>query len=141
MIMDNQKKEKFIYDLDVLRALVDIEISRISRYGKEGAFSIAFIYSPTVSTLENDETALASMIKNNLRSSDVLSAVEKDFAFVFLPETDERGTKEFLRRMKEKLPSDTITGYVTYPEDGTNSFDIFQKLMKDMQTKLLLSEE
>ncbi len=134
--------DKFIYDLDVLKALVDIEISRIGRYEKDEQFAIVFIYSPKISEeSQNGQTDVASILKEKLRASDVLTSVEKDFSFIFLSETNRKGAEEFLKRIKSELPEGTVTGVVTFPENGKTSFELFQKLLEIMKENMLPSFE
>ncbi len=121
-----------IYNLDVLKALVDIEISRIKRYNRKQPFSIAFIYAPNIK-----DTDIATILRTDLRSSDVIASIEKDFVFVFLPETGKDGAYKFLERIKKKFSEKTVEGVVTYPEDGETSFDLFQKLFNIMKEKML----
>ncbi len=130
--------DKFIYDLDVLKALVDIEISRIGRYEKDEQFAIVFIYSPKiVEESKNGQIDVASILKEKLRASDVLTSVEKDFSFIFLSETNRKGAEEFLKRIKSELPEGTVTGVVTFPENGKTSFELFQKLLEIMKENML----
>jgi len=121
-----------IYNLDVLKALVDIEISRIKRYKKQQPFSIAFIYTPNIK-----DTDIATILRTDLRSSDVIASIEKDFVFVFLPETGKEGAYKFLNRINKKFTVKTVEGVVTYPEDGETSFELFQKLFNVMKEKML----
>ncbi len=125
-----------IYNLDVLKALVDIEISRIKRYKKNQPFSVAFIYVPDIKDVD-----VASILRSDLRSSDVIASIEKDFVFVFLPETGKEGAYRFLDRIRKKFPKKTVGGVVTYPEDGETSFELFQKLFNIMKEKMLPTED
>jgi hypothetical protein len=134
--------DRFIYDLDVLKALVDIEISRIGRYEKNEQFAIVFIYSPKIAEdNKNGQIDVASILKEKLRASDVLTSVEKDFSFIFLSETNRKGAEEFLKRIKSELPEETVTGVVTFPENGKTSFELFQKLLEIMKENMLPSLE
>ncbi len=129
--------DKFVYDLDVLKALVDIEISRIGRYEKDEQFAIVFIYSPKLEETQNGQLDVATILKDKLRASDVLTSVEKDFSFIFLSETNRKGAEEFLKRIKSALPEGTVTGVVTFPENGKTSFELFQKLLEIMKENML----
>jgi len=96
--------DKFIYDLDVLKALVDIEISRIGRYEKDEQFAIVFIYSPKIAEEnQNGQVDVASILKEKLRASDVVTGV------VTFPENGKTSFELFqklLEIMKENmLPS------------------------------------
>jgi len=135
--------EERIYDFEVLKALVELEIKRAERYGKDSVFSIAFLYAPELANKFRDdedsfkEIGIAFIIKDNLRSADVISPVEEDFVFLFLPETDKKNAEEVIKRLKELLGKQVISGVVSYPEDGDTKQKLFARIVEIMNEKLI----
>ncbi len=136
--------EEHIYDFEVFKALVELEIRRIERYKKESTFSIAFLYAPELATRikENKESFkgvdVAFIIKDNIRSVDVISPVEEDFVFLFFPETEKKMAQKIIERLKKVLnEKNIIEGIASYPEDGKDKQSLFAKLVEIMNEKLV----
>jgi len=137
-------RNKYTYSFDVFRALVEIEIRRIERYKKERNFSIAFLYAPNlVGRVKyykdiDKEFEISFLIRTGIRSTDVVSEVEDDFVFLFLPETGKQEAKKVIERIKKSLPDiEIIEGIATYPDDGTTEYELFNKLVQIMNEKLI----
>ncbi|WP_456393179.1 hypothetical protein [Persephonella sp.] len=137
--------EEHIYDFEVFKALVELEIRRIQRYEKDSAFSIAFLYAPELAVKFKDskdsmeEVDVAFIIKDNIRSADVISPVEEDFVFLFFPETDKKNAEKIIKRLLQILgnSSQIIGGVASYPEDGKNKQELFARLVDIMNEKLI----
>ena len=136
--------EEHIYDFEVFKALVELEIRRIERYRKESTFSIAFLYAPELATKikgnkENfNEVDVAFIIKDHIRTVDVISPVEEDFVFLFFPETEKKMVEKIIERLKKVLKEDNIVeGIASYPEDGKDKNTLFAKLVDIMNKKLV----
>jgi len=136
--------EEHIYDFEVFKALIELEIRRIQRYGKNSSFSIAFLYAPELaSKIKKDkknieEIDVAFIIKDNIRSVDVISPVEEDFVFLFFPETDKESAQKVIKRLKSVLgETKLIEGIASYPEDGKDKQTLFMKLVDIMNEKLI----
>ncbi|WP_457625826.1 hypothetical protein [Persephonella sp.] len=136
--------EEHIYDFEVFKALIELEIRRIQRYGKNSSFSIAFLYAPELaSKVKKDRKSLkeidvAFIIKDSIRSVDVISPVEEDFVFLFFPETKKEDAQKVIERLKKVLgESQIIDGIASYPEDGKNKNELFEKLVEIMNEKLI----
>ena len=130
-----------IYDFEVFKALVEIEIKRNKRYKTPKHFSIAFLYAPNlvkeIKTESKLKDEIAFMIKDDIRISDVISPVEEDFIFLFFPETSKKEAESSINRMKKKFNFETIEGIATFPEDGKSSYELFSKLVEIMNEKLI----
>ena len=131
-----------LYDFEVFKALVELEIKRSYRYGHKSHFSIAFLYAPDLALRfkENpkiDEEGLAFVLKDNIRAVDVISPVEEDFVFLFFPETGKEEAKKVIQRIKKILGEDIIHGVATFPEDGKDKNTLFEKLVQIMNEKLI----
>ena len=135
------KQELKMYDFEVFKALVEIEIERIKRYGKSKHFSIAFLYFPSITKLlmENKpkEIDIFFKLKENIRSVDVLSPVDEDFVFLFFPETDKNQVEKVVERLKKSVKVELVEGVASYPEDGKTARDLFDQMVKIMNDKLL----
>ncbi|NPA17331.1 MAG: hypothetical protein GXO05_06265 [Aquificae bacterium] len=137
--------EEHIYDFEVFKALVELEIRRIQRYEKDSAFSIAFLYAPELALRFKDskdsmkEVDVAFIIKDNIRSADVISPVEEDFVFLFFPETNKESATKIIERLKSTLGNSEriIGGIASYPEDGESKQKLFAKLVEIMNEKLI----
>ena len=134
-------QELKIYDFEVFKALVEIEIERIKRYGKSKHFSIAFLYFPSITKLlmENKpkEIDIFFKLRENIRSVDVLSPVDEDFVFLFFPETDKNQVEKVIERLKKSVKVEFVEGVASYPEDGKTARDLFDQMVKIMNDKLL----
>ncbi len=134
-------ESKNIYDFEVFKALVEIEIRKSNRYNIPKKFSIAFLYAPNIATIFKnknlDEIDIAFIIKDEIRKSDVISPVEEDFVFLFFPETDKEKAKKAIERIKEKLQSNIIEGIASFPEDGKTPSELYNKLVDVMNEKLI----
>ncbi len=137
-------RNRYAYSFEVFRALVEIEIRRIERYKKERNFSIAFLYAPNlvkkVKYYEDidKEFDITFLIKTGIRSTDIVSEVEDDFVFLFLPETGKVEAKKVIERIKKSFPDlEIIEGIATYPDDGTTEYELFNKLVQIMNEKLI----
>ncbi len=135
---------KHTYSFEVFKALVELEIKRIERYKKEKNFSIAFLYAPnlakSVKYFKDIDKAveISFLIRTGIRSTDVVSEVEDDFVFLFLPETSKQEAQKVIERIKKALPElEIIEGIATYPDDGTTEYDLFNRLVKIMNEKLI----
>jgi len=137
--------EEHIYDFEVFKALVELEIRRIQRYEKDSAFSIAFLYAPELALrFKNNQESMkevdvAFIIKDNIRSADVISPVEEDFVFLFFPETDKKSANKVIERLKSTLgdSGQIIGGLASYPEDGKTKQELFTRLVEIMNEKLI----
>ncbi|WP_456463657.1 hypothetical protein [Persephonella sp.] len=136
--------EEHIYDFEVFKSLIELEIRRIQRYGKNSSFSIAFLYAPELaSKIKKDKKTLeeldvAFIIKDNIRSVDVISPVEEDFVFLFFPETGKEKAQKVINRLKDVLGgTNIIEGIASYPEDGKDKQTLFMKLVEIMNEKLI----
>ncbi|WP_028949841.1 hypothetical protein [Sulfurihydrogenibium subterraneum] len=134
-------QELKIYDFEVFKALVEIEIERIKRYGKSKHFSIAFLYFPSITKLliENKpkDIDIFFKLRENIRSVDVLSPVDEDFVFLFFPETDKNQVEKAIERLKKSIKLELVEGVASYPEDGKTARDLFDQMVKIMNDKLL----
>lgn len=131
-----------IYDFEVFKALVEIEIERIKRYKKSEKFSIAFMYFPSIANIlsqnkPKDFAGPVFKLRENIRSVDVISPVDEDFVFLFFPETGKKETEKVINRVKNAVKLNIIEGIASYPEDGKNSRELFDKLVNVMNDKLL----
>ncbi|WP_029521715.1 hypothetical protein [Persephonella sp. KM09-Lau-8] len=132
-----------IYDFDVFKALVELEIRRIVRYGKESKFSIAFLYAPDLATKfrknrkELKEIDIAFILRDNIRAVDVISPVEEDFVFLFFPETGKKEVEQIIERIKKVIDENIIHGIASYPEDGKDKEELFTHLVEIMNKKLI----
>ncbi|RMA96100.1 nucleotidyl cyclase domain-containing protein [Hydrogenothermus marinus] len=130
-----------IYDFDVFKALVEIEIRRNERYKEPKYFSIAFLYAPNlVKEVENNESLkdeIAFKIKDDIRSSDVITPVEEDFLFLFFPDTTQKEAKKVIDRIKKNFNFEIIEGIASFPEDGNTPYQLFTKLVNIMNEKLI----
>ncbi len=129
-----------IYDFDVFKALVEIEIKRNQRYKEPQTFSIAFLYAPNlVKEFKNKSfEEIAFIIKDDIRAADVITPVEEDFVFLFFPDTGKKESKKVIDRIKKKLNNiEIIEGIATYPEDGETAYQLFTKLVQIMNDKLI----
>ena len=129
-----------IYDFDVFKALVEIEIKRNQRYKEPQTFSIAFLYAPNlVKEFKNKSfEEIAFIIKDDIRAADVITPVEEDFVFLFFPDTGKKESKKVIDRIKKKLNNvEIIEGIATYPEDGKTPYQLFTKLVQIMNDKLI----
>ena len=136
--------EEHIYDFEVFKALIELEIRRIQRYGKNSSFSIAFLYAPELASKIKknkkslEEIDVAFIIKDNIRSVDVISPVEEDFVFLFFPETEKESAQKVINRLKKVLgETNIIEGIASYPEDGKDKQTLFMKLVEIMNDKLI----
>lgn len=138
--MKTNEELKF-YDFEVFKALVEIEIERIKRYGKSKHFSIAFLYFPSITKLlqENKpkDIDIFFKLRENIRSVDVLSPVDDDFVFLFFPETDKNQVVKAIERIKKSVKIELVEGIASYPEDGKTSRELFDYMVKIMNNKLL----
>ncbi len=138
--MSKGKELKF-YDFEVFKALIEIEIERINRYKKSSQFSIAFLYFPAITNLfmekKPKDIDIIFRLKENLRSVDVISPVDEDFVFLFLPETDKKRVGPLVERLKKFTDINFIEGVVSYPEDGKTARELFDKMVQIMNDKLI----
>lgn len=136
-----KSEELKIYDFEVFKALVEIEIERVKRYKKSDKFSIAFIYFPSITQIITEKGVSniqhVFRLRENIRSVDVISAVDDDFVFLFFPETDKKDTQKAINRIKDSIEVGIIEGIASYPQDGRDSKELFDTLVKIMNDKLL----
>jgi len=132
----NKEKDLKFYDFEVFKALIEIEIERINRYKKSSQFSIAFLYFPAITNLlmekKPKDIDIVFKLRENLRSVDVISPVDEDFVFLFLPETDKKQVGTLVERLKN-----FVEGVVSYPEDGKTARELFDKMVQIMNDKLI----
>lgn len=76
-------------------------------------------------------------LRENIRSVDVISAVDDDFVFLFFPETSKKDTQKAIDRLKNNVKLNIIEGIASYPEDGKDPRELFDALVKIMNDKLL----
>ena len=132
-----------IYDFDVFKALVELEIRRIIRYGKDSKFSIAFLYAPDLAIKfqknkdKLKEADIAFVLRDNIRAVDVISPVEEDFVFLFFPETGKEEAKHVIERIKKVINENIIHGIASYPDDGKDKDSLFIHLVDIMNKKLI----
>ncbi|WP_029519998.1 hypothetical protein [Persephonella sp. IF05-L8] len=132
-----------IYDFDVFKALVELEIRRIVRYHKNSKFSIAFMYAPDLAAKfqknrkELEEIDIAFILRDNIRAVDVISPVEEDFVFLFFPETGKKEAEQAIKRIKKVIDDNIIHGIASYPEDGKDKEELFTHLVEIMNKKLI----
>jgi hypothetical protein len=138
--MSKGKDLKF-YDFEVFKALVEIEIERINRYKKSSRFSIVFLYFPAITNLLKEKKPkdidIVFRLRENLRSVDVISPVDEDFVFLFLPETDKKQVGMLIERLKKSTDINFVEGVASYPEDGKTSRELFDKIVQIMNDKLI----
>jgi len=138
--MSKGKELKF-YDFEVFKALIEIEIERINRYKKTSQFSIAFLYFPAITNLlmekKPKDIDIVFKLRENLRSVDVVSPVDEDFVFLFLPETDKKQVGPLVERLKKFTGINFIEGVVSHPEDGKTARELFDKMVQIMNDKLI----
>ncbi|MCX7738260.1 MAG: hypothetical protein N2Z80_02425 [Hydrogenothermaceae bacterium] len=134
-------EELKVYDFDVFKALVEIEVERIKRYKKSDKFSVAFIYFPSIVNIiinkSIKEVNHMFRLRENIRSVDVISPVDDDFVFLFFPETDKKSVEKIIKRIQSKVELNIIEGIASFPEDGKDSRALFDTLVKVMNDKLL----
>lgn len=134
-------QELRIYDFEVFKALVEIEVERIKRYKKSDKFSVAFIYFPSIAQILTEKHVKdvhhVFKLKENIRSVDVISQVDDDFVFLFFPETSKKDTEKIVSRIKSTVDLNLIEGIASYPEDGKDARELFDALVKIMNDKLL----
>jgi len=139
--MSSKGKELKFYDFEVFKALTEIEIERINRYKKLSQFSIAFLYFPAIINLLKEKKPkdidIIFRLKENLRSLDVISPVDEDFVFLFLPETDKKQINVLIERFKKSTDINFVEGVVSYPEDGKTAKELFNKMVQIMNEKLI----
>lgn len=139
--MMNEQQELKIYDFEVFKAVVEIEVERIKRYKKTDKFSIAFVYFPSIvkylSEKKPKDVGVVFKLRENIRSVDVISQVDDDFVFLFLPETGKKDAEKIVNRVKSIFDLNIIEGVASYPEDGKTARELFDKLVKVMNDKLL----
>jgi hypothetical protein len=137
----NKEKDLKFYDFEVFKALIEIEIERINRYKKSSQFSIAFLYFPAITNLlmekKPKDIDIVFKIRENLRSVDVISPVDEDFVFLFLPETDKKQVGTLVERLKKFTDINFVEGVVSYPEDGKTARELFDKMVQIMNDKLI----
>lgn len=142
--MDKEKDLK-LYSFEVFKALAEIEIERINRYRKSSKFSMVFLYFPALANIliekKTNDTNIILRLKESLRSVDIVSPVDKDFVFLFLPETDKNQVDLLIKRLKKTTDIDFVEGAVSYPEDGKTAKELFDKMIKIMNDKLLPAAE
>ncbi len=130
-----------VYDFEVFKALVEIEIERIKRYKKSTHFSIAFLYFPSIANILVEKNPkdinIVFKLRENLRSVDVISPVDEDFVFIFLPETDKKQIHHLIGRLKKVTGIEFVEGVASYPEDGKTARELFDHMVKIMNDKLL----
>ena len=137
----NKEKDLKFYDFEVFKALIEIEIERINRYKKSSQFSIAFLYFPAITNLlmekKPKDIDIVFKLRENLRSVDVISPVDEDFVFLFLPETDKKQVGTLVERLKKFTDINFVEGVVSYPEDGKTTKELFNKMVQIMNEKLI----
>jgi hypothetical protein len=137
----SKEKELKLYDFEVFKALVEIEIERINRYKKSSHFSIAFLYFPAITNLLKEKKTkdidIVFRLRENLRSVDVISPVDEDFVFLFLPETGKKQVGILIERLKKSTDINFVEGVVSYPEDGKTARELFDKMVQIMNDKLV----
>ncbi|WP_457641516.1 hypothetical protein [Persephonella sp.] len=138
----SKMSEDYIYDFEVFRALVELEIRRIERYKKSDKFSIAFLYAPNlareIEEKKPESIDIVFKIRNHLRSTDIISPVEEDFVFLFFPETGKENVETAINRIKNVFKDkEIIKGIASYPEDGKDKYQLFNKLVDIMNQKLI----
>lgn len=129
-----------IYDFEVFKALVEIEIKRSKRYQEPRTFSIAFLYAPHLADKFKDKGSdeIAFIIKDDIRSVDVIAPVEEDFVFLFFPDTGKKESHKAINRIKSRFgDTEIIEGIATFPEDGKTPYELFTKLVQIMNEKLI----
>jgi len=138
--MSKGKELKF-YDFEVFKALTEIEIERINRCEKLSQFSIAFLYFPSIINLLKEKKPkdinIIFRLRENLRSVDVISPVDEDFVFLFLPEVDKKQINVLIERFKKSTDINFVEGVVSYPEDGKTAKELFNKMVQIMNEKLI----
>jgi hypothetical protein len=138
--MSKEKELKF-YDFEVFKALVEIEIERISRYKKLSQFSISFLYFPAITNLLKEKKPrdidVVFRLRENLRSVDVISPIDEDFVFLFSPETDKKQVDALIERLRKATDINFVEGVVSYPEDGKTARELFNKMVQIMNGKLI----
>lgn len=136
-----KSEELRIYDFEVFKALVEIEVERIKRYKKSERFSVAFIYFPSIAQILAEkhikDIQHVFKLKENIRSVDVISPVDDDFVFLFFPETGKKETEKAINRIKSNVDLNLIEGIASYPEDGKDARELFDALVRIMNDKLL----
>ena len=129
-----------IYDFEVFKALVEIEIKRNKRYQEPKTFSIAFLYAPRLAEKFKDKKCeeIAFIIKDDIRAVDVIAPVEEDFVFLFFPDTSKKESQKAIDRIKARFKdTEIIDGISTFPEDGETPYELFTKLVQIMNEKLI----
>jgi GGDEF domain-containing protein len=76
-------------------------------------------------------------LRENLRSADVISPVDEDFIFLFLPETDKKQISALIERLRKVTEINFVEGVVSYPEDGKTARELFDKMVQIMNDKLI----
>jgi len=134
-------ERKNVYDFEVFKALVEIEVRRNQRRKEKLPFFIAFLYAPNIvqkfkEKLLNCE-GIAFCVSENIRASDLVSPVEDDFIFLFFPDTSGDKAPVIIERLRNTFQIDFVEGIASYPEDGQTEQDLFKKLVNIMNEKLI----
>jgi uncharacterized OB-fold protein len=146
LFMDILKDDIDIVPLSVFKKFTDIEIKRIERYNKSKSTFVLFkisgideLYSKSndFETVKNMFKELSSIIKNFLRTTDLITSFN-DVSFGFLMiETDINGVSIAISRLKieidklikKNFEDEYITEYsVLQLENDTNIDDLFNKI-------------
>jgi len=131
-----------LYDFIVFRALVEIELRRVRAYNRDTRFSIGFFYSPQIAEyIRSDSIRYMGFIKkmkNILSEPDVITPVEDDFIFFFFPDISRAEAEKKVESIKKLFRGkEIIDGMASYPEDGKTEHELFDKLVKIMNEKLI----
>ncbi len=131
-----------LYDFVVFRALVEIELKRVRAYGRETKFSIGFFYSPQIAEYIRSDSirylGFLKKIKSILSEPDVITPVEDDFIFFFFPDISRAEAEKKVENIKKLFRGkEIIDGIASYPEDGKSEQELFDKLVKIMNEKLI----
>ncbi len=131
-----------LYDFIVFRALVEIELRRVRAYNRDTKFSIGFFYSPQIAEyIRSDSIRYMGFIKkmkNILSEPDVITPVEDDFIFFFFPDISRKEAEKKVENIKKLFRGkEIIDGIASYPEDGKTEQELFDKLVKIMNEKLI----
>lgn len=120
-----------------LANLIDHHIALLERFGikDEAPFSLIFFSLNQRKEIDNLE-----IFQRILRKTDALFSHESDYV-VMLTGTDWNGATDLLSGIQQFLDQEPLDNIVTYPEDGTSSHALIQKLRDVIEENCNLSPE
>ena len=130
------------YDFVVFRSLVEIELKRVRANDRDTKFSIGFFYFPQIAEYIRSGNirylGFIRKLKEILSEADIITPVEDDFIFFFIPDISRKEAEEKVKKIRNLFKGkDIIYGIASYPEDGKTEYELFDKLVQIMNEKLI----